>query len=180
MRKGHNMQERKAEISDLVGIMEVIEDARQYLKEQGIDQWQDGFPTEEVIVEDIIMRESYVFVEEEEVIGYMSLNLDREPSYDAIYDGAWKLEGSDFGTIHRNAVKSTHRGQGISLRMFFLAEQVCRKNNKQSIRLDTHRDNQLMQHLATKYGYEYCGVIKLARNAGDRIAYEKVLYHKAF
>ncbi len=176
MRKGHNMQERKAEISDLIGIMEVIEDARQYLKEQGIDQWQDGFPTKEVIVEDIVLRESYVFIEDNEVIGYMCINLDRESSYDTIYDGAWKLEGSDYATIHRNAVRSTYRGQGISLRMFFLAEQICRKNNKQSIRIDTHRDNQLMQHLATKYGYEYCGVIKLARNSFERIAYEKILY----
>ena len=46
---------------DIGEIMEVIEDARQYLKEQGIDQWQDGFPTQEVIVEDIVMHESYVF-----------------------------------------------------------------------------------------------------------------------
>ncbi|MDD5935586.1 MAG: GNAT family N-acetyltransferase [Clostridiales bacterium] len=171
------MQERKAEISDLSGIMEVIEDARQYLKEQGIDQWQDGFPTQEVIVEDIVMHESYVFVEDEEIVGYMAVNLDTEASYETIYDGAWKLEGSDYATIHRNAVKSTYRGQGISLRMFFLAEQLCRKNNKQSIRIDTHRDNQLMQHLATKYGYEYCGVIQLANGAGERIVYEKVLFN---
>lgn len=177
MRKGHNMQERKAEISDLKEIMEVIEDAKQYLALQGIDQWQDGHPSEEVIVEDIVMHESYVFVEEDEIVGFVSINLDEEPSYDTIYDGAWKLEGSDFGTIHRTAVKSAYRGKGISLRMFFLAEQVCRKNKKQSVRIDTHRDNQLMQHLAIKYGYEYCGVVKLVRADVERIAYEKVLFN---
>ncbi len=171
------MLERKAEISDLAGIMEVIEDARQYLKEQGIDQWQDGFPTQEQIVEDIIMRESFVFVEEEEVVGYISVNLGEEPSYSTIYDGAWKLEGSDYGTIHRTALKSNFRGKGVSLRMFFLAEQLCRKKAKQSIRIDTHRENQLMQHLCVKYGYEYCGVILLERNNAQRIAYEKVLFN---
>lgn len=174
-RKGHNMQERRAEISDLKGIMEVIEDGKLFLKEQDIDQWQDGFPTEELIVEDIVMRESYVFTEEDEIIGYMTVNLSPEGNYNTI-DGAWKLEGSDYGTIHRTAVKSNFRGQGISLRMFFLAEQLCRKNEKQSIRIDTHRDNQLMQHLVTKYGYEYCGIIKLERSGSERIAYEKILY----
>ena len=61
--------------------------------------------------------------------------------------------------------------------MFFLAEQLCRKKAKQSIRIDTHRENQLMQHLCVKYGYEYCGVILLERNNAQRIAYEKVLFN---
>ena len=170
------MLERKAEISDVASIMEVIEDAKLYLKEQGIDQWQDGFPTKELIVEDIIMRESFVFVEEEEIVGYICVNLGEEPNYNTIYDGAWKLEGSDFGTIHRTALKSDFRGKGVSLRMFFLAEQLCVKKAKQSIRIDTHRDNQLMQHLCVKYGYEYCGTILLDRNNARRIAYEKLLF----
>lgn len=170
------MQERKAEISDLKNIMEVIENAQSFLKDQGVDQWQDGFPTEEIIVEDIIMRESYVFVEEDRIVGYMCVSLDKESDYTTITDGAWKLEGSDYGTIHRTAITADYRGKGISLRMFFLAEQVCRKYKKESIRLDTHPDNQLMSHLAVKYGYEYCGTIHLKRGQQERIAYEKVLF----
>lgn len=171
------MQERKAEISDLEHIMKVIEDAKEYLKEQEIDQWQDGFPTEEIIVEDIVMRESYVFTEEDEIVAYMSVSLSEESYYQELYEGSFKIEGSDYGTIHRTAVKKEYRGQGISLRMFFLAEQLCRKCKKQSIRIDTHRSNQLMQHLCTKYGYEYCGVVRLPISGAERIVYEKVLFN---
>lgn len=169
------MQERIAEIEDLNQIMVVIEDAKDYLKKQGVDQWQDGFPDESTIREDILHHKSYVFVEDEEIVGFMVLNLSEEPSYQTIYDGEWKLTSGRYITIHRTAIREGYRGKGLSIRMFFLAEQVALQNKMKSIRIDTHRDNQLMQHLCVKYGYEYCGVIHLVRTEDERIAYEKIL-----
>jgi hypothetical protein len=169
------MQERLAVLEDLDQIMVVIKDAKEFLKKQEIDQWQDGFPDEMTIREDILHHKSYAFVEKEEIIGFMVLNLGEEPSYQTIYDGEWKLNNRRYLTIHRTAIRDGFRGKGLSLRMFFLAEQVALQNKMKSIRIDTHRDNQLMQHLCVKYGYEYCGVIHLVRSDVERIAYEKVL-----
>lgn len=43
-----------------------------------------------------------------------------------------------------------------------------------NIRIDTHRDNTIMQHVMTKYGFTYCGIIYLA-SGDDRLAYQRIL-----
>ena len=43
---------KKAELNQLPAAMELINDGKQYLKEQGSDQWQTGYPDETDILED--------------------------------------------------------------------------------------------------------------------------------
>lgn len=42
------------------------------------------------------------------------------------------------------------------------------------LRIDTHADNHIMQHLILKNGFEQCGIIHIA-DGSERIAYEKVV-----
>ena len=42
-----------------------------------------------------------------------------------------------------------------------------------NIRIDTHRDNRIMQHNIEKHGFTYCGIIYLA-NGDERLAYQKL------
>lgn len=42
-----------------------------------------------------------------------------------------------------------------------------------NIRIDTHRDNKIMQHNLSKHGFTYCGIIYLA-NGDERLAYQKI------
>lgn len=51
-----NITYRKAENKDLNQIMKVISDAQATLKADGVDQWQDGFPNKNVILEDMKVR----------------------------------------------------------------------------------------------------------------------------
>ena len=43
-----------------------------------------------------------------------------------------------------------------------------------NIRIDTHRDNRIMQHNILKEGFAYCGIIYL-ENGDERLAYQKLL-----
>ena len=43
-----------------------------------------------------------------------------------------------------------------------------------NIRVDTHRDNKVMQHILTKYGFQRCGIIYV-KNGTERIAYQRIL-----
>jgi len=45
-----------------------------------------------------------------------------------------------------------------------MAESFSHDSN---IRIDTHRDNRIMQHVISKYGFTYCGIIYLA-NGDER------------
>lgn len=42
-----------------------------------------------------------------------------------------------------------------------------------NIRIDTHKDNHIMQHCIVSYGFTYCGIIYLA-NGDPRLAYQKL------
>ena len=43
-----------------------------------------------------------------------------------------------------------------------------------NIRIDTHKDNKIMQGLLARHGFSYCGIIYL-KNGSPRLAYQRVL-----
>ena len=45
-------------------------------------------------------------------------------------------------------------------------------NRYNSIRIDTHRDNTVMQRAIVKAGFTYCGIIH-CWNGSERLAYQK-------
>ena len=71
--------------------MAVIHDAQRTMGEAGLDQWQDGYPSEEIIRDDIRNGESRVWEEDGTILGTAMLSFWGEPNYDRIYDGEWKL-----------------------------------------------------------------------------------------
>ena len=44
---------RQANLNDISGIMKIIQEAQKYFKENGIPQWQNGYPDEKQIQSDI-------------------------------------------------------------------------------------------------------------------------------
>lgn len=47
------MEFRRSEVKDIHKIMMIIKQAQNYFKENNIDQWQNNYPNEEVINDDI-------------------------------------------------------------------------------------------------------------------------------
>ncbi len=43
-----------------------------------------------------------------------------------------------------------------------------------NIRIDTHKDNLIMQHNIAKHDFTYCGIIYLP-SGDERLAYQKIL-----
>jgi predicted GNAT superfamily acetyltransferase len=165
---------RKGEKKDIEQILLIIEDAKEALKSMGIDQWQNGYPNREIIEKDINSSEAYVLEEEGQVKAYGILTFGGEESYNSIYDGEW-LSQEIYGTIHRIAVKSNEKGRGISHKFLGSMEKICIDKEIKSIKIDTHRDNKIMQNILTKNNYTYCGIIYL-QDGSERLAYEKILF----
>ena len=100
---------------------------------------------------------------EKPVIAYFALLSSPEPTYTHI-DGAWLNEGP-YGVIHRMASYPDVHGI-FSAVIDFAAVRYPH------IRIDTHRDNRIMQHLIAKHGFTYCGIIWL-EDGTERLAYER-------
>lgn len=162
---------RKSAESDVSKIISIIKQAQANFKAQGIDQWQNGYPNEEVIMHDIQKEESYVLVKDDEVLATIAISFNKEKSYMNIIEGEWLTDG-DYGVIHRIAVNNNYKGLGLSHKLLKYTEEICLESGIHSIKLDTHEDNTPMRSLLKKNGFEYCGIIYL-ESGGKRVAYEK-------
>ena len=165
----------KATKKDLTSIMAIIGDAQEYLKDQNIDQWQNDYPNNDIIINDILNKESYlVKSNSDNVIATAMFSTRLEPTYKVI-DGKWMSSNSDrYGVIHRMAIAKKNRRSGVSKFIFKTFETFLKKNKIKSMRIDTHEDNTGMQNLLLKLNYNYCGIIYL-ENGDLRLAYEKLI-----
>ena len=102
------MEFRKSTKSDITKIMDIVKQAQAYFKEQNIDQWQNNYPNEEVINNDIENGESYVMLDNGNIIATTVISFTKETSYENILDGKWITNG-DYGVIHRIAVDNTQK-----------------------------------------------------------------------
>lgn len=166
------MEFKKSVKKDIPRIMEIISQAQEYFKNQGIDQWQNNYPNEDVINNDIENEDSYVMIKDGEIVATTVISFEKEKPYDHIRDGKWLTNG-DYGVIHRVAVDNKYKGLGLSHQIIKYTEEVCKDNGIQSIKVDTHEDNITMQSLLKKNGFEYCGIIYL-EDGGKRLAFEKI------
>lgn len=168
------MEFRKSVKSDIPKIMSIIKQAQAYFKDQNIDQWQNGYPNEEVINNDIKNEESYVMIKDNEILATTVISFHKESSYKNIIHGKWLTNG-DYGVIHRVVVDNTYKGLGLSHKIIKYTEKLCLEKGVHSIKVDTHEQNIPMQSLLKKNGFEYCGIIYL-EDGGKRVAFEKTFY----
>lgn len=168
------MKFRKTTIEDISSVLEIIQQAQEYLKWKNIDQWQNGYPNADSVIKDIQNGYSYVIEENRTVIGTMAIVFDGEPTYEHIYEGEWKTTSTLYATLHRVAVRKEWKGKGIARKMVTEVALMCQEHNIGSIRMDTHRDNYSMQSMMKKNGFVYCGIIYLEDGA-ERLAFERKL-----
>lgn len=155
---------RQTTIADIPKLREIFAIARQFMANTGNpSQWVDGYPSDEQLTQDIESGDSYVVEKNEKVVATFVLRGGIDPTYNIIYEGKW-LNDKPYATIHR--IASTGEIKGIMhIAMQFAQQQY------DNIRIDTHRDNIVMQHLIEKEGFKYCGII-YCWSGDERVAFQ--------
>lgn len=166
-----NYQFRKAKISELHQIWIIIQQAIERRKEDGSNQWQDGYPNLDVVQKDIEKGEAYVLTEGKTIIGYSAVVVNDEPEYAKI-EGKW-LTNNDFVVFHRLAISEKYLGKGLAKKIIRYIEEFGISNKIYSIKADTNYDNISMMKIFEKMDYTFCGVVYF--RGSPRKAYEKVL-----
>lgn len=150
---------RQADAADRETILSIVRSAQLSLCESGIDQWQDGYPSAEVIDNDIDSGNGYVIEHESGgIAAYGAIITTGEPAYEHLQNGKWHHDGR-YVTIHRLCVAPDRRRQGAAAMFFRYAMQAGRLGGIDIIRVDTHRDNRKMLALLDKLGFAYCGEV---------------------
>lgn len=164
---------RKAKENDLPAIMEIIHQAQRTMKQDGFQQWTEGYPGEEILSKDIEKQSCYLLTDQEEIVAVGTLYMENDPNYRIIEEGNWKTE-EPYGTVHRLAVAEGRRQQGLAGILYDRLEKICREKGMRGMRVDTHRDNKKMQSWIRKQGFRLCGIIYV-EDGTKRDAFEKPL-----
>lgn len=160
------MEIRKTTMDELEAVLELYEEARQFMRESGNpDQWGTTNPPKERVEADIVEGKSYVCEEDGQLLGTFFFSEGPDPTYQVIYDGAWKND-APYHVVHRVACPGRKKGVGS------VCIQWCIRQSCGNVRIDTHEQNLPMQHMLEKNGFVRCGIIHLT-NGAERIAYQK-------
>lgn len=154
---------RLATLNDLDVIMPMIEEGRKHIREYNIPQWINGYPSKEVITEDINLNRAYLLIVDNEVVGYFVI-LKHDSCYDVI-DGEW-INNEPYVAIHRTVTKYFNKGLGT-----VMFNEI--KSKYDHIRVDTHEGNISMNKCLLKNEFKYCGVIRI-EDGSPRNAYEYI------
>ncbi|PSK94699.1 GNAT family N-acetyltransferase [Taibaiella chishuiensis] len=165
------MNLRKATTAEVPAIWTILQAAVAQRKADGSKQWQDGYPNEQTILDDIAKGYAYVLVAGEELMAYAAIIFDIEPAYEGI-EGRWLTDG-DYAVVHRVATAPAAKGKGIATGLFRMIEGHCLAQQVNSIKVDTNFDNIPMLKILDRLGYTYCGEVYFRGSA--RKAFEKVL-----
>ena len=158
---------RLATYEDIPAIMPVIDAAREMMHASGnVNQWINGYPSEQVIQADINRSGGFVVTDEGRIMAYFAFLPAPEPTYAQIYEGAW-LNDEPYYVIHRLASwPEVHGIWDCVLKWAF--------ERTHTLRVDTHRDNRIMQYNILKHGFNYCGIIYLL-SGDERLAYQNTI-----
>ena len=160
------MEIRKTKPDEIDKVMAIYARARRFMAEHGNPtQWGTTTPYREDVVKDIEQGYSRVCVENGEVVATFYYREGIDSTYINIYDGAW-INDAPYGVVHRIASAGTVKGAGSFCLNW--AYQQCG-----NLKIDTHRNNTVMQNTLKKNGFQYCGIIHLV-NGDERLAYQKV------
>ena len=147
--------------------MKVMDAAKKIMRQSGnMYQWGEGYPSEAVIRSDMERNGGFVIVDDGKIVGYFAFLSSPEPTYARIYEGKWLDDERPYHVIHRIASYPDAHGIFSNIMDFCFSKDP-------NIRIDTHRDNAIMQHNIAKHGFTNCGVIYLA-SGDERLAYQKI------
>lgn len=157
---------RKGSMADVDAIMSCYDIAKQYMRaSDNHSQWINGYPSRELVAEDITEGVSYVGVDDDnDMVMAFAFIIGDDPTYSVIEGGHW-LNERPYGTIHRLGSTGKHKGilrQCVDFCMSHIA----------NIRLDTHADNAIMLNAVEKLGFIRCGTI-YCMDGSPRVAFQK-------
>ena len=145
------MKLRHTTINDLPEVIEIINQAKLYFKNEGIDQWQDGYPNEDSIINEPIDTFDYVRVlsvlldnaiEEAEEYSNGAMNVyfikDSSNNLTVIVENTFYGKYSNISELFQTSMSSKGHNRGLGL-----ASVEIILNKYRNISLETEIKNDL-------------------------------------
>jgi len=157
MRGSVGLQIRKAEYEDLNIIIEIFKNAIKVMNDNNINQWDDIYPTNEDLEQDVINGQMHVGIKDGEIVSALVINNECEEEYK---NGSWRYDNDKFAVVHRLCVNPIYQNEKNGKDTMIKIEEILKKEGTQSIRLDTFSLNPFALKLYQTLGYQKVGEAK--------------------
>ena len=141
---------RKATSSDLTYILNIIKNCTNHMIDNKIFQWNENYPSKEILKDDIKSNNLYLIKKNEKTIGCVMKSEKQSKVYKKV---KWITENKKNLYVHRLAVDPKYQGKGYGIKLMDFVERNALKNNFISIRLDTFSKNKRNVKFYKKRGY---------------------------
>lgn len=149
-----NIEYRKATIENLYEVMELIKSAVICMNEAEIYQWDEIYPDETTIKQDIENGDLYIGIVDRKIAVIYVIN----KSYDEKYnDGDWQYPDTEYRIIHRLCVHPDFQNKGVGKTTMKYIESKLSDEGIKSIRLDAFSKNPYAVKLYKNLGYKIVG-----------------------
>lgn len=162
---------RQGKTEDLETIMKMVNETIKIMQEEGIDQWDESYPTLDIFETDKQAKSLFVMEEEGQIKGSISIDKNLPEEYVPI---PWSTEGLAY-TFHRLVVNPFSRGNGVASQLIQFAEILAMKNGATALKIDTYSLNKKAQNLFIKNGFRKVGEMSFHGKANPFYCYEKLL-----
>lgn len=167
------MKIEKAHISDLEHLLSITKSCAKFMIENGIFQWNEHYPSKEVLLNDINLNQLWKLVENNLIIGLIVLTEVEDKEYKSV---KWLTENENNLYVHRLAIHPNFQGKGFAQKLMNFAENYAIENIYNSIRLDTFSQNKRNLQFYEKQDYKRLESIYFPKQSEHPFyCYEKVL-----
>jgi ribosomal protein S18 acetylase RimI-like enzyme len=154
---------RAARREDLASLETLLANCKVRMKAEGVDQWDDVYPTNAKVATDVETGSLYVAIDAHgDVIAAVTINDHQDPEY---ADVSWKLRPSRIGVVHRLMVRPSAQGRGVGEATMRLAEARARALGFEALRLDAFVSNPRSLRLYRRLGYAEVGGVTFRKGA---------------
>ena len=144
----------KAQDGDKDEVMQLLNAAKENMKENGLDQWDEIYPAISDVAKDIKEGTLTLVKQGGKLVAVYTLNKHQDAAYKF---GNFKDNSDNFIVLHRLCVKPEYRGMGIAARTLRHIDEEALKEGFSSIRLDVFTKNPSAVKLYESAGYSYAG-----------------------
>lgn len=148
------LEYRLGTMADLKEVCTVVKSAIVHMDQQNIFQWDDIYPNEEVLQQDIENQQLFVGIINNQIAVIYVLNQECDAEYK---NGKWKYMNASYCVLHRLCVNPVFQNQGIGKLTMEHIEREVFLLGIQSIRLDAFTGNPYALKLYNKLHYNTVG-----------------------
>jgi GNAT superfamily N-acetyltransferase len=157
------MRITKATPDDLDALVAFRDEAARWLASKGIDQWQEPWPTEDLMVEGMLANieagETFIVWDDDKPAATITINRFAKPEL-------WTPEEAAEPALyaHKVTVDRAYGGQGLGAELLDWAGTKAADEGADWLRVDVWTTNERLQHYYLHQGFTYVRTVVLLHN----------------